>query len=408
MEKRISPIGGSIKAEVSGRAPEAFLRECVQQGIPLWSIQRKNETTIICSMKQPDPEWLREALTRSGCRIRILEKKGLPFFVKRVQGRMGIVIGLLFFLGILLVLSNMVWSVQVKGADPRLEAQIRTLLSKQHLYPGSLDFFVPNTKQIETQLSAKLSKVTWIGVSRDGTTYRVDVVQKKYPRKGKGAGPRNIVATKQAIIQKLYVEKGQPVVESNQFVKPGQLLVLGRIGDEKSYRFVAAQGQVIGETWYETQVQIPLSGRYTLYTGKSKTQYRLKFWNFPMPIWGFSNHPFPNADKETENRAIRFLFWKMPIDWQTITFREKKQITRRLSLQEALDEAGEAADQKLLGQLGPNAEIVSTVIDKKTVRHRVLFISSHQVVYENIGRYQNFDSRSEKAKLKKKVENQRN
>ncbi|GAY76368.1 hypothetical protein NBRC111894_1922 [Sporolactobacillus inulinus] len=72
----------------------------------------------------------------------------------------------------------MVWSVRIDGADPKLTDQIRNILRQNHLYEGSLDLFVPDTSQLENALSTKLTKVTWIGVSRKGTTYRINVVEK--------------------------------------------------------------------------------------------------------------------------------------------------------------------------------------------------------------------------------------
>lgn len=401
MRKPIHSIKGALTAEISGQAPEKFLSKCIEYGISLRNVQRKNERLMSCQINSTDSELLKHLLRETDCRMHILEKRGMPFFVRRMKARLGILFGLIFFLTILLLLSNMVWSIQVKGADPKLESQIRTLLTKDHLYVGSLNFFVPNTKEIEEKLSSKLTKATWIGVSRDGTTYHVDVVQKKYPKKARQAGPRNLVAAKQAIIHHLYVEKGQPVVESNQFVKAGQELVLGRIGDEKSFRFVAAKGQVIGETWYESQVQIPLKGRYTLYTGQSKTIYRLKFWNVAVPLWGRDKHPYAGTDTETRSRRIRFLLWKLPVTYVQVTFREKKQIVRHLTADQALLEAEKTAEHKLLDRLAHGAEILSTVIDKKEVKDGVLHISSHEVVLENIARPQAIDVSKEKERLKK-------
>ncbi|MFT8362093.1 MAG: sporulation protein YqfD [Sporolactobacillus sp.] len=408
MNKQLSPIRGSIRVEITGQTPERFLEKCTQAGLSLWAIRRKSATVLVCSMHRPDPRWLKDVLKETDCRLRILDKQGLPVLLKRLWGRLGLLFGLAFFLVILLILSNMVWSVQVSGADPKLEAQIRSLLTKQHLYPGSLDFFVPDTKKMETTLSAELSKVTWIGVSREGTTYHVNVVQKKYPKKAAITGPRNIVATKQAIIQKLYIEKGQPIVESNQFVKPGQTLVLGRIGDENSFRFVAAKGTVIGETWYRTETQIPLRGKYTLYTGRSKQQFRLLWGHFALPVWGIGAPSFKSSDQEKVVKPIRFLFWKTPFSWQVTEYREKKTARRHLTLAEASDEALAAADRKLLNRLGADAKIISTVLDEKIIRHQILFIRSHQVVYENIGRYQVINSDKEREKLKKKAEHLKN
>ncbi|MFT8871002.1 MAG: sporulation protein YqfD [Sporolactobacillus sp.] len=381
-------IGGSIKAEISGRSPEMFLDRCAGRGIRLWAVRRKNKTTLVCRMQLPSLKELKALLKTSDCTIHVIDKRGPVFFMKWLKTRIGLAAGFLLFLAVLLLLSNMVWSIQVTGADPKLESHIRGLLSKEHLYVGAVNLFIPDSGKIESDLSAQLTKVTWIGVSRQGTSYHVDVVQKKYPKKQRASGPRDMIAAKSAIIHRLYIEKGQPIVEDNQYVKKGETLVLGRVGDDKSPHLVSATGKVIGETWYKQQVSLPLTRRLTLYTGRSKTHYRLIIGGFSMPIWGFDSHNYRSEDQYRFSHAVRFLAWTLPISFQTTVHREKKQIIHDLTIEQALPEAQQLANRQLLDQLAPGAEIVSTVIDAQQVDQGVLHVSTHLVVYEDIADYQ--------------------
>ncbi|RYL91577.1 sporulation protein YqfD [Sporolactobacillus sp. THM7-4] len=402
MKQKVHSVNGYVRATITGKQTERFITRCAEEGVRMWHIERKNETTLICYIKLTKIELLRRILKETGCRIHFLERNGIPFFIEKLKKRLGIVAGLLFFLIILLILSNMVWHIEVKGADPKLEGQIRALLKKDHLYVGSLDFFVPKTDQLETRLSSKLTKVTWIGVSKDGTTYLIDVVQKKYPKKQKPAGPRNLVAAKQAIIHHWIVDKGQVVVESNQYVKPGQILVLGRIGREDAPKFVAATGKVIGETWYQSEAAIPLDSRYSVYTGRNWSRHDLIMWKVTLPVLGFRNKPFRSFDKEVTQKTVRFLIWDLPFSYRQTVYREKKIVRRHLSEKKALEEARESADKKLLDRLPPGSEIVSESTENKQIEDKKLIIRSHYVVYENIARPQTIDPAKEKEKLIKK------
>lgn len=402
MKHIVDQTGGYLKAEIKGEQAEQFLQRCAEIGIRMWQIRRKNKTTLECYLEMTKPDLLRKLLADSGCRIRILEKKGMAYTWKKVKRRMGVVAGLFFFLFILLVLSNMVWSIQIKGADPKLEEQIRTILKEQHLYVGTLDFFVPDSGLLEDRLSAALTKVTWIGVSREGTSYNIDVVQKKYPKKKKAAGPRNLIAAKSAMIHQLFVEAGRPVVERNQYVRKGQLLVSGRTGDDKSLNFVAAEGKITGETWYDSETVIPLSSRYTLYTDSTYLQHRLTFWGAALPLWGLNERPYRQFDKETIRRPVRFLLWDLPVSYVQTRYREKKIVKRNLTEREALKEADRTATGQLLHRLPSGAEIVSSeVISKEHVKGN-LVVRSHHVVYENIARMQSIDISAEKKKMKNK------
>ncbi|RYM05311.1 sporulation protein YqfD [Sporolactobacillus sp. THM7-7] len=397
-------VHGYVKAAIIGGKAERFMTRCVEEGIRLWRIERKNETTLICHIKLTDRKLLKKLLKESGCRIRFLERGGMPFLWVRLRKRLGILAGLCFFLFVLLILSNMVWRIDVQGADPKLEEEIRSLMKKDRLYVGALEFFIPETDRLESRLSSKLTRATWIGVSKKGTTYLVDVVQKKYPKPRKAQGPRHLVAAKQAIIHHWIVDRGQVAVESNQFVKPGQLLVLGRIGREDDPKFVSANGKVIGETWYRSETEIPLNSRLTIYTGKTYRQHNLRLWHISVPIWGFKKNLYKHADKEVIEKPVRFLIWELPFAYKQTVYREKEPVRRSLTEEEAMEEARETADNKLLDSLPDGAQIVSETIERKRIEDGKLKISSHYVVYEDIARPQPIDKHKEMEKLKKKKE----
>ncbi|BBN99230.1 sporulation protein YqfD [Sporolactobacillus terrae] len=393
---------GYLRAEIIGAEPERFIRIGLREQIRIWNIMRTNETTLTCSIALTDSNALRMLLKESKCRIHILEKNGLPFYLRKLKLRLGITAGLLFFMMLLLMLSNMVWSVRIDGADPKLADQIRNILRQNHLYEGSLDLFVPDTSQLENALSTKLTKVTWIGVSRKGTTYRINVVEKKYPQPKEVSGPRNLVAAKQAVVQRLYVENGQPLVESDQFVKAGQVLVSGKIGSDESFKFVSSRGKVIGETWYRSEMQIPMTNHYTLYTGKDYNRYQLKMWHMTVSLWGFKKQPFKAYDLETVRKPIRFLIWRTPFVLIKQQYRQTKQVTRQLTVAQATRDAIESSEKKLLDQLPEDAKILNAVIDYKKIVRGQLYLRTHQVVHENIAVPKAINIAKEKKKMKKK------
>src|SRR5690606_3688702 len=84
------------------------------------------------------------------------------------------------------------------------------------------------------------------------------------------------------------VQSGRVLVEYNQAVKKGQRLVSGIYGnDESESQMIAgAKGVVIGETWYETTVAVPLQQERKVYTGEreiSRYPY-IGRWSLRMPL----------------------------------------------------------------------------------------------------------------------------
>ena len=69
------------------------------------------------------------------------------------------------------------------------------------------------------------------------------------------------LARRKALIYDMRVEQGKPVVQVNDMVKKGQMLVSGVYGAEEgsgSYRIVGAKVKVWGEFWYDSQIVVPL------------------------------------------------------------------------------------------------------------------------------------------------------
>lgn len=121
------------------------------------------------------------------------------------------------------------------GANPKTEYELRKAAVEIGVTKGKFIFLLPNVREIQRELTEKMDNVTWIGVTQHGTSYRLEVVEKEIPETKPITGPRHLVATKEAVIHSVFVEKGQPIVGVNDYVKKGSLLVSGLIGKEKNH-----------------------------------------------------------------------------------------------------------------------------------------------------------------------------
>ena len=400
-------VKGHVVATISGRLVEPFINRCMRENIKIWDIQRVGEDRIQCSILLSDVKRLKQVLRQTDCRVHFGERVGFPFWTRRLLSRSGMLGGLLLFFAIIFILSNMVWRIQIKGADPILENQIRTILAKQDIHIGSITFLLPSLGAIEEDLSSKLKETTWVGVSRDGTTYRIDVVQKKLPKKEKALGPQDLVARKTGTITKLYVESGQSVVKQNEVVKKGQKLVSGTLGDEKDPKFVTAKGVVLAETWYISDTQVPLNTTYFTYTGKTYIRRQLKLGNWHLPIWGFNSHPYKKQDQEVVTYPFHFLRWDLPISFQTITFKEADQMHHGLTKDEAVELGRTMARKELTRNLDADAKILSEKVQRETEDKGVVKLHIFFTVEEDIAKPRSFAASDRKEELEKKMEEEK-
>lgn len=77
---------------------------------------------------------------------------------------------MLFFI-VITILSNIIWGIQIKGASPQLEHQIRKELDKLGIHIGKLQFFVDDVETIQRKLEDRIPELTWIGVELNRTTF---------------------------------------------------------------------------------------------------------------------------------------------------------------------------------------------------------------------------------------------
>ena len=181
-------------------------------------------------------------------------------------------VGALVAFFIITFLSNMIWKIEINGASPELEYQMMNQLKQMGVRVGGFQFLVDDPEGIQRKLTEINEDVTWIGVELNGTSYRFQVVEKEQPEELEKTSPRHLVSNKEAIIVDYFVEKGEPVITINDFVKPGQFLVSGLIGREDDKQKVSAKGKILGKTWYTTEVEVDLTTEFELLTGEEWKQ----------------------------------------------------------------------------------------------------------------------------------------
>ncbi|MEH7483190.1 sporulation protein YqfD [Neobacillus drentensis] len=375
---------GRVTVKVSGKGIERFLNVLTRNGLHIWHVKRHGTETITFKMRLRDAKNIRHYARKSECSISFLRRSGVPFLIKRVLKNSGFLVGAGIFLLILMVLSNVIWGIEIKGAKPATEYQIRKELDKMGVKIGKLQLFVDNVEGIQRQLTNNVGDLTWVGVELEGTTFHLQVVEKNEPKKPEHLSPRNLIAKKKAIIVNMYIENGQKMVEINDHVEPGQLLVSGEFGQEGTPELVAAKGEVWGETWYKSHVELPLVTNFKVYNGKEKEKHFILLGDFELPVWGFGKPEFLKYETEMNVHKIHFLKWELPISYLNKTLREREEIQRTYSNTEAQQIAIELAKKQIKGRLDEDAMIKDEKVLHKAIKNGKVILDIHFKVIENI------------------------
>jgi similar to stage IV sporulation protein len=379
---------GRVIVKVSGKGTERFLNILTRNGLCIWNVKRHGTETITFKMRVQDAIKIRKLARKSDCSIRFLHRDGVPFLLKRAMKNSGFLLGLILFFCFIFLLSNVVWGIEIKGAKPATEHQIRKELDRMGVKVGKVQFFIDNVDTIQRKLTDRIGALTWVGVELNGTTYHFQVVEKKQPKEPEKLTPRNLVAKKKATIVNMYVEKGQPIVMINDQVKPGQLLVSGLIGKEGEETPIAAKGEVWGETWYKSHVELPQQTKFSVFNGKEQQKYSILVSKWDLPVWGFGKPKFKNYETEKNSNHIHFFKWILPISVVHTTIREREEITRHYNQLEAVKIAADIAKKDIKNHLDEDAIIKDEKILHKSFVNGKVKLDIHFKIIENIAKAQ--------------------
>ncbi|WP_338777197.1 sporulation protein YqfD [Metabacillus sp. FJAT-52054] len=344
---------GYVQIKAEGTGLERMINECLRSGISVWRVKREGDQSISFFIPLKDVHAFRTVRRKQDCKCSFPKKKGFPFIVKRSYKNSGFVLGMLLFLGVLFMLSNMIWAIEVHGAKPETEHLIVKELDRMGVKPGAVQFLTYDSDDIQKILTSRIPALTWVGVELKGTSYHLKVVEKNMPEQEEYSSPRNIVAKKKAVITRIYVEQGKPLAMVHDHVQQGQLLVSGMVGG----KFIPAKAKIFGETWYETEVEVPLKTDFSVYNGNlSEKQYvSINGWN--LQIWGYRQKDPSVYVKEQDKRDLQFLGWKTPFSYIKEIKREKEVVTRSYTVKEAVRAGVEMGKEDLMQKIGESGRI---------------------------------------------------
>ncbi|MCM3663960.1 sporulation protein YqfD [Mesobacillus subterraneus] len=377
-------FSGTVKVKLTGKGIERFLNQLTKNGVSIWNVRKHGSEAVTFYVNLQDVKKLRIPARDSNCKIRFLERAGGPFFLSKLWTNSGFFIGACLFLGLIMLLSNMVWGIEIRGANPATEHHIRKELDKMGISVGKMQFSIDNVESVQRELTDKIGALTWIGVELKGTTYHFQVVEKSEPKKAEVIGPRHLIAKRKAAIVKIFVEKGEPVVKVNDYVLPGQLLVSGLYGNEDDMKTVAASGEILGETWYSTKVELPLKSTFQVFNGSEKRKYSLKIAGRTLPVWGFGDPDFKEYETEVNDHPIKFFKWELPLMVEKKTLREREEVTRIYSREEAVESAKELARKDIKNHLPENAIIKGEKILHQSIENDKVKLTTHFTIIEDI------------------------
>ncbi|MFB4164882.1 sporulation protein YqfD [Alteribacillus sp. JSM 102045] len=380
MNKHHGP--SDIYIKLTGDYTEAVVNQCLREEVIIKNITKTDNKSMECFISSSQLSFVERIAEDNNCEVTVLKTSLTERYAIVMKKRAGFIAGMLLFITFLILLSQMVWKIEIQGAEPVLELEIQKNLKEIGLTTGTFEFSLPSPEEIQKEILDKTEDATWIGVEKRGTTYHFEVVEQTLPEKKPAPAPQHIVAKKTAVIDKVYAEKGQVLVKENQLVHEGEILISGFIGKDKHARTVAAEGEVLGETWYKVSVEVPINPKVDTLTGQTEKKYFLNLFGYELPVWGFSAEETFEIYKKSEKKYdLQVKGWEFPITWSVVTFQESNVINQSSNNKDALQQAKIAADNKIKNQLGGEAVIKEgKILHEESQNGKVKLVIHYQVI----------------------------
>jgi len=380
-------VRGFVTIRIVGDGTERLLGEAAADGIELMHLRRTSRGELECVVTAGDFFRLRPHLRRTGCRLRIVAKRGLPFQLARIRRRKFFAMGIaLFFIGLYL-LSSLVWRIEIEGNERLTDERIMEAARAEGLRPFQWSFRLPEAGELSRRLQLKLPGAAWVGVEKRGTLITIRVVETTEPEPRELLSPRHLIASEDAVVTRITATRGRPVVKKNQRVRKGDVLISGILGSEAHYVTVPADGTVRGLVWHEYDIVSPLVRKAKTYTGERRTVWHAVLGGRSLKVSGFGSPPFAKYESvlRQENAAWRGIV--LPFGRIRETQLEVKYEERRLTEEEAVAEGLLQARADILRKAGADAVIkAEKILHRRTengkVYMKVLFETEQSIIDE--------------------------
>lgn len=383
-------LKGYVKIQVTGISPERFMNLCSNKNLFLWNIEKNGETyDMYISLK--GFYQLRPIVRKTGTKVVILQRYGLPFFVPVVISRKIFVLGFFLCVGFWLWSSNYIWNIELDGNYQITEDMFLSYLKENEIQVGM------KTENLDIELLEKevrnyFPEITWISAKLDGTKLIIELKENDaliISTLNEEKKPANIVSEYDGIIESIVVRKGIPKVSKGDEVAKDLILVEGSVpvynedATIKEYIFVEAEADIylrhtITYSDFEKIAYIKKD-----YTGREKKRYFARIGENEFKIT--EEYPFLVYDtviKESQPKFFETL--SIPIFLGSYQYREYYNVDCIYSLEEAQEILVARIKEFILSLEKKGVQIIEKDVKIETTED-TYFISGDFTVIEQIG-----------------------
>ncbi len=371
-------LTGYVRVEAQGGYPERFLNAAAAQDIPVWDASRQG-ISLFVSCPASAYRRLRPAARRSGVRMRVKKRRGLPFLLRPLRLRWGLAAGAVMALVLLQILSSRIWVITVTGNDAVTTGEILQVLEPLGIRQGA-SFSRVDIPRVQLTALQQMPELIWLTVNQKGSTVEVQVRERQPSLPVEDNAPANVVAKEDGVILKLDVTDGQAMVKEGDAVTKGTLLISGVTDSKVGPLLRRAAGSVTARITVTLTAEVPLRETVPSADPKTVTHPTIYLFGLEIPLYTKSKID-GDYTESTRDFPLEARGKALPIGWRvtTLTFCEEETVQR--TMQEALELAREQLKKQETDALS-DLMVESTKIQEDTDGERVMVTGTYVCVGE--------------------------
>ena len=379
-------LSSKVLLSVKGKNINKFIKKLNIVKIEILELKYISSKEIYILVKNEDVDKIINLKTIY--KISIIDYKGIKKIKKNIVSNKYILIFILFFLLILYILSDLIFTIDIVTTDSKMREILLEDLNKGGIKKYSFKKNYIEREKIKRKILTKhKNNIEWIEIENIGTKYIIKYEPRVKNKKNILIKKQNIISKYNALIKKMNITSGEIVKDVGTYVKKGDIIVNGKVKlNEEIKEIIGARGKIYGEVWYNVKVTYPYKYYEKIETNKKRKVLVINVLNKKIELFNFKK--FKNK-KILKSKYIRNNI--LPISIGIETQKKITIINKKYTEEELIDESLKYSINKMKKTLNNNEYIYKYSVLNKLKSNNFITLNIFFSVIRDITLYKNIE-----------------
>lgn len=288
---------GTVRVELRCKYSERAVNICAVNHVDFRDLVRGKDGAAEMTVGLSGYVTLRRVAKETGAfTVRLIRRRGAPFFLWRIRKRYVLLTGMAVCLMLIGLSTVYVWQIDVLGNVTVPTSEILAALRSEGVDIGTCVLDIP-ARQVENDMLLRVPKLSFITLNNHGSRLEVIVrEEREKPELFDPDVPTAVRAKKGGIVVSVTAREGWTLVKPGDTVAAGDELISAYV-PLGTGRTVHATGSVRARTWYELTASMPLQAVKKEYTGEKTVRRAIILGGKRINLYISGGNPYASCDK---------------------------------------------------------------------------------------------------------------